>query len=79
MTEVTREKLIELCKRATQDRLVYSCGDAQTYETYDFITESIKPVPPKPWYVKMTSNESEQYFTSGELYEYLSKLISQGG
>jgi hypothetical protein len=54
--------------------LVYSCGVAPTYETYDSTTESIKPVPPKPWYVKITPNEPEQYFTNEELYEYLSKL-----
>jgi hypothetical protein len=71
MTELTLE---ELCKRAVRDRLVYSCGVAPTYETYDSTTESIKPVPPKPWYVKITPNEPEQYFTNEELYEYLSKL-----
>ncbi|MFN6500549.1 MAG: hypothetical protein RMX65_026600 [Nostoc sp. DedQUE01] len=71
MAEVTPE---ELCERAVRDRLVYSCGVAPNYEIYDFTTESIKPVPPKPWYVKITPNEPEQYFTSEELYEYLSKL-----
>ena len=74
MSELAREKLFELCVRAVGDKLVYSCGEAPNYETYDFKTESIKAVPPKAWYVNKTANESEQYFTSGELYEYLSQL-----
>lgn len=74
MSELAHEKLRDLCASAVDYRLVYSCGETPTYETYDSTTESVKPVPPKPWYVKKIANEPEQYFTGGELYEYLSQL-----
>ncbi|HLO86367.1 MAG TPA: hypothetical protein VK203_15410 [Nostocaceae cyanobacterium] len=77
MSEVTYEKLHELCASAVEYQLVYSCGETLKYETYDFNKGAIEPVPPKPWFVKTTANEPEQYFTNEELYEYLTQLMSR--
>jgi len=75
-----REKLLDLCTRAVEARLVYSCGESVPYSTLDLrksndTTTVFKPASLKPWYVIVKASEEEQYFTADELSKYLNDLL----
>lgn len=75
-----REKLLDLCSRAVEANLVYSCGESSSDPTLNQrrsndTTTVFTPDSPKPWYVIVKASEEEQYFTTNELSKYLTNLL----
>jgi hypothetical protein len=79
-----RGKLLDLCSRAVEANLVYSCGESSPYPTLDprksnETTTVFTPASPKRWYVIVKAPEEEQYFTADELSKYLTDLLKSKG
>ena len=75
------DNLLDLCRRAVEAKLLYSCGQTMPYSTLDHIksndtTTVFKPTPPKSWFVKVKPEEGEQYFTADDLRKYLTDLFT---
>ncbi|MEB3309276.1 MAG: hypothetical protein VKJ02_03510 [Snowella sp.] len=79
-----REKLLDLCRRAVEAKLLYACGESTPYPSFDpsksnDTTTVFKPAAPKPWFAKVKPMEDEQYFTADELHQYLTNLLKSQG
>ncbi len=76
----SEDKLLDLCIRAVEAKLLYYCGQSTPYPSIDFSKSTdtipaIAPTPAKPWVVRAKHDGEEQYFTADELRTYLTDLL----
>lgn len=70
------EKLLDLCSRAVEAKLLYACGQSAPDRTStDVFATNLKPISAKPWFVKVTPESKAQYFTADDLRKYLNTLL----
>jgi hypothetical protein len=76
----SEDKLLDLCIRAVEAKLLYYCGQSAPCPTIDSSTSTdtipaIAPTPAKPWVVLAKHDGEQRYFTADELRTYLTDLL----